>query len=108
MKKPIRFSLLLTIAVTLVDGFFAGVAMQASGLFHLVTHERSDWWDWSFQPVVDLRFHALNNFMIAASVIAVSAIVLHYVVRPTCPHKIVSTLVCAALFGWFVLLNPNF
>jgi hypothetical protein len=96
------FRWLVTFAVTVIAAFFTSVAARASGLFHLVTYHWSELWD-SFPAATHLRMSAMNDFTIAACVVAVAGFVMQYKVRPTWFEKVVATLLWAGLVGWFTL-----
>jgi len=74
-----------------IAAFFTAVAARASGLFHLVTYNWSELWD-SFPPATHLRMSAINDFTIAACVVAVAGCVMHYKIQPTWFEKVVATL----------------
>jgi len=93
---------LLTFAVTVIAAFFTAVAARASGLFHLGAYNWSELWD-SFPPATHLRMSVMNDFTIAACVVAVAGSVMQYKIRPTWFEKVLATLLWAGLVGWFTL-----
>jgi hypothetical protein len=91
-----------TFAVNVIAAFFTAVAARASGLFHLGTYNCYELWD-SFPPATHLRMSAMNDFTIAACVVAVAGSVMQYKIRPTWFEKVLATLLWAGLVGWFTL-----